>query len=198
MRAFGAEDHTLAEDAIICVRSPAVEKEQRFIPSDEVPYLGRKLDHSIRLRCLSEKLWDIYREDDAGSAAMQDRSRHRAGIVCRSLGALYIGNHLGIDTLHYRHPSVADPLDQTHRTQEPGRVVDKEQECRQADETQGARDKRDQLRTLVSRWSSALMANSSAKTNKANGVADDVVPQQRRRNDARCVLPARNLDGHQQ
>ena len=197
-RALGAKDDAAAQRLFIDRLRTTMEQEERLIGSNEISDLRRKLDYPVRLLRLGDELWHIHREDDAGRAVVQDRALHRTGILRPSRGSGRAREFLGINTLDHGMSIVSDALHEADRTQQARGVINEKQKGCQTGETEQTAEKSGKLRDARLEVIQCPDAKKKSKDKQADGVADDVVPQQRSRDDARRVLPAGDLDCHQQ
>ncbi len=80
---LGAEDDAGSQNLVPDAARAAMQMEQRFVRAHEVAHLRHKLDHATRAFGHGNKFLQIDRENDRRGALVEDRARHRAGILLR-------------------------------------------------------------------------------------------------------------------
>ena len=105
---------------------------------------------------------------------------------------------LRVDRLDDVRSLVADAGQNADRPQQACRVVDEEEERRQAGDGQQGRDERDDLEHRLVETVERHDGEDEREHEQPDAVADDVVAQQRGRDDARRQLAAGDLDRDQQ
>jgi hypothetical protein len=119
-------------------------------------------------------------------------------VQCRPAASGVSADGLGIDGLDHRYALVADAGDDRDGPQQSRRVIDQEQEVGDAGDPEDPGQQRDELvdRSLLP--VERAHREHEREHEQPDAVADDVVAQQRRRDDPGRQLTARDLDRHQQ